>query len=294
MAKDNLDANPEQPSKDKKAGRGKRGALSTSERDYIEKWASTKDIKQISKDIGKGVPTIRKYAYDKNLVLKDDAATSETAFREKEARAILRSREYWNELKQQFTDSELREFEQLWAKLWLQFSGDVLASEELQMKKYITLEIMKDRFGKQAFDCIRDAEKLRKTINEEYAKPVKNLDGIKQLNLALENHQRHHLEFAKQQRETMGEQKDVEKSLRVSRDDRIKSILDATQNWTSIIRLLNENAQVRDEVGRQLEVMRAAKENSFSLLSDFHTFIDGGVDKPILSHDTIGEKNNEG
>ena len=274
---------------DKKNNRGKRGALSTGEMKFIEKHISYKTIDEISKEIGKSKLTIRKHVYSKNLVTKEDIEKNTNAQEEAKARDILRHREYWYEVKQQFTPEELKVFEQTWTKLWVQFVGDVLHSEELQMKKYITLEIMKDRFGKQIFNCIQEIEILENKLIAERQKTKPDRDEIRYLNMMIEKYQTNHIALAKNQRETMGEQKGVESQLRVSRDDRVKAVADATKNWTSIIRLLTENSQIRHEVGTHIELMRISKDKSQMLLSDFHKYCDNSIDRPLLSKDTVGD-----
>lgn len=277
------------PSKDKASGRGKRGALSNPEKEFIKKNASILTVQEISERLGKSVAPIRKYIYQTNLVSKDELAKNSAALEEAKCKDILRHREYWPEIKQQFTVGEIKVFEQIWTKLWLQFNGDVLASEELQMKKYITLEIMRDRFGKQIFTCIKEIEDIenRMTVAKNQANPDR--DEIRALSLQLERHQTNHIALSKQQRETMQEQKSVEGQLRVSRDDRVKSVQDATKNWTTIIRLLNDNAAVRTEVGKHIELMRIAKDKSQLLLGTLHTYVDGSIDRPIISESTMGD-----
>lgn len=281
------------PSKDKAAGKNKRGQLSTDEMRYIEKYASIKPIEDISRDISKSVRVVSKYIYKKNLVSKDDLTKNSLAVEESKCKEILRHREYWSEIKQQFTPGEIKVFEQIWVKLWMQFTGDVLASEELQMKKYITLEIMKDRFGKQILTCIQEIENIESRMNAEKNKTNPDKDEIRYLSMQLEKYQNNHINLSKQQRETMAEQKSVEGQLRVSRDDRVKSVQDATKNWTTILRLLNDNPTIRTEVGRHVELMRIAKDKSQTLLSGLHKYVDGSIDQPILSKDTIGNTENE-
>jgi hypothetical protein len=279
------------PSKDRALGKNKRGKLSTPEMEYIEKNVNIKTIKELSKDISKSITTIRKYVYSKNLVSKEDLTRNVKAKEEAQYRDILRHREYWAEVKQQFTANELKTFEEIWVKLWAQFSGDTLPSEELQMKKYITLEIMKDRFGKQIYSSIKELEKLQTDLDAERLKTKPDKGFIRELGLLIEKYQTNHILLSKNQREAMESQRQIESQLRVSRDDRIKSIADATKNWTTIIKLLNEDAEIRDEVGRHIEMTRAAKDNSQLLLSDYHKYVDGSLDRPILSKDTVGDVN---
>lgn len=290
---DELDTNG--PSKDKAADRNKRGALSSGEMKYIEENAATKSLQEMSVEISKSVGTIKKYVYKKNLVTKEDTKSPDgIAIREIQCRDILRNREYWPELQLQFSSAEVKQFEQSWVKMYLQFNEDCQWTEELQMKKYLTLEIMKDRFGRQVYTCIMEIDKLQKAIDDERAAGTKNSAAIRELSMLLEKYQSNQIQLAKQQRETIQEQKDVESKLKGSRDQRVKSYLDANENFSAGLRLLHENQVVRENLAKHIEIMRQAQEFAKCKLYDYHTFVDGTLDKLILSEEsTINEENED-
>lgn len=268
---------------------GKRGVLSLVERKFIEENISFKTIQEISKEIGKSEKTVRKYVFAKNLVSKEETEKVPNAHRKARVKDILRSREYWPEIKRQFDSLELSMFEEHFVNLYLQFDEDVLASEELQIKKYVTLEILKDRMLKLDFSNSQQIEQIKKMLDEEYSLPSdqKNPETVKMLNNNIERLQANQLTFLKEYREMTEEQKYAEKALKISRDDRIKNIQDATQNWTSVVRTLSENQIMRDKVGRHIEIMNIAAEQQKNKLFGFHKYINGAVDKPILSKESI-------
>lgn len=282
---DELDVNG--PSKDKAADRNKRGALSSGEMKYIEENAATKSLQEMSDAINKSVATIKKYVYKKNLVTKEDVKSPDgAAIREIQCRDILRNREYWSELQLQFSPVELKQFEQSWVKMYLQFNSDVQFTEEFQMKKYLTLEIMKDRFGRQVYTCIQEIDKLQKLIDDERAAGTKNSAAIRELSMLLEKYQSNQIQLAKQQRETIQEQKDIETKLKGSRDQRVKQYLDANENWTAGLKLLHEDQIVRENLAKHIEIMRQAQALAKCKLYDYHTYEDKSVDRMILSQES--------
>ena len=287
---DNLDSYG--PSKDKKGCRGKRGVLSTGEMAYIKKNVAIKTINEIAISLSKSELTIRKYIFKKNLVTKETLENVPDAYRRAKIKTMLRNREYWPEIKQQFNLDELKMYEEHFVNLYLQFDEDVLASEELQIKKYITLEILKDRMLKQEYSNSHQVERTRKMLDVEYALPPeqKNIEGIRSLTNTLEKLQSNQLTFLKEYRDITEEQKYAEKSLKISRDDRIKNIQDATQNWTSILRLLNENSVIRNKVGKHIEIMKIAALKQEQELFNLHKYVNGDVDYPILNVESIGDK----
>lgn len=268
-------------------GGGKRGALSTPEMEFIKQNATILDVKQISEQIGKSVETIRKYAYKANITIKDkDGQDGDT--RTIRLRKLLKSREYWSEVQKMFDPDELKMFEDLWIKLYKQFDEDVLPTEELQINKHITLEITKMGFLKKVRTIQKQVEATQKTLDEEYAKPSdqKNMDAIKTLLTMIDRLEANQLEFNKQIIAIVDKQKDTEKALKGSREQRVKEYIDAEKNWTNAVRIL-ENAEIRDQIGKHIEIMKAAQELEQHRLYDFHTFADGTLDRLVLNSDSV-------
>lgn len=48
-----------------------------------------------------------------------------------------------------------------------------------------------------------------------------------------------------------------------------------------------ENRELRKRLGEDMEKMRLASELEYQRLSSLHKYIDGGVDQPILNHESI-------
>lgn len=276
------------PSKDKAAGRGKRGCLSTAEMDFIQENAETMDVTDISKSIGKSITTIRKYAYKENLQIREKGENT----RFYKIRRFLRSRQYWKDIQKQFSSDEIKVFENTWISLYMQFDEDVMPMEELQMNKHITLIILRNRYLQKMFNFERRALSMQKLLEEEYNKSIENrdLDEIKKLENILDKCQLNQLELNKQINTLLDKQKETEKQLKISRDQRIKGVLDSTQNWTSVLRLLNDSVEIRDQVGRHIEIMRAAQENEKFRLFSYHSFIDKSTDRIILNKESVDFK----
>ena len=91
------------------------------------------------------------------------------------------------------------------------------------------------------------------------------------------------------------EKKDsVTKSLKATRDQRVKRIEDSKTSWIGVIRAL-EDAELRDRVGDEVELMKIAKDRAYDRLGQNHQYMDNKVDRPILNADTLdleeGENN---
>ena len=74
------------------------------------------------------------------------------------------------------------------------------------------------------------------------------------------------------------EKKDsVTKSLKATRDQRVKRIEDSKTSWIGVIRAL-EDAELRDRVGDEVELMKIAKDRAYDRLGQNHQYMDNKVE----------------
>lgn len=259
----------------------RRGPLSQQEKLFIEQNAATMKIADIAASLLRNENSIKTYITENKLF------SEETFVRNEEDTELvnhLHSLDWWQSIRDQFSEKELGFFENFWVRLFRQFDYDVLPSEEIQMRKFITLEIMKDRTQKQ----IRGNELIIEVLDEKYRKELAvDKDQRDKLVIMDLREQLSSLKSAsphlnKEFLDLCKEQESLARGLSASRNDRIKNIQDATKNWTSVLKLL-EDSGVRREVGKYMEVMRVARDKELGRLVQYHKFVDGDYDKPILS-----------
>jgi len=70
-------------------------------------------------------------------------------------------------------------------------------------------------------------------------------------------------------------------SLKGTRDQRIKEIEKKTVSYVDLIKKLQEK-EFREKEGRQLALFKKAVKQQEDELSDYHTYVDGELDLPIL------------
>ena len=75
----------------------------------------------------------------------------------------------------------------LWINLIKQFREDVLPAEELQIKQFITIDILINRSMKERKRHITETEKLQKAVDKEYAKTDAERDIPKLANVDWQN-----------------------------------------------------------------------------------------------------------
>lgn len=265
----------------------KRGALSTEEMNFITRNVHEMTIDNIAIALSRTTKPIQKYIEGNNLLLisvKDEEQLDVL-------RRKLKTRPYWKEVVKQLTKGELEYFVETWVNTMLSFNEDVVYLEELNIKRLVTLEILMDRSMKQRKSHEEDAQNLQEIKDKEYSKDAEDRDMALLMDLD------QNLAFARasvgnfttEHTKLLGEIKYIEKSLKATRDDRIKLIQDGKSSWAGYLRMLEDEGQ-RKKIGREAELMRMAKDKARERLSEYHVYQDKTVDQPLLSSETVKDE----
>ena len=275
----------------KKAPR-KRGQLALEEQQFIRDNIDSLSIEQIAEALNRTVKPIQRYVTESKIGIQSkDEQENDRTLRQK-----LHAKTFWIEITKQFDEStgELQYFEDTWIGLVKQFREDVLPAEELQIKQFITIDILINRSMKERKRHIADTEKLQEEVDREYKLPEDVRDGPKLANLETQ------LSFARnsianytnEYTKLLNEQQKISKDLKATREQRIKRIEDGKSSWIGLIRML-EDEEIREREGREMEIMNMAVEQQVKNLSEYHTYQDGEVDTPLLTPETVKEKTDE-
>lgn len=210
-------------------------------------------------------------------------------------RLELRNSEAWKNLKGEFTSEELKYFEEGYIKLMSQFKGDgVMASEETQIFQAIKFEILMSRNLKERRRCrddISNLENIQTSFLSGFNNDPKNmgpddkefsLNLETQLNVARQSEQSRTGEYVKLQERHEA----LMKSLKSTRDQRIKQVESSKVSFLSVIKLLQDR-DVQDRECRQMELMKMAGAREYTRLGRPMKYEDGNDDSPILSADTV-------
>jgi len=265
----------------------KRGQLSLDEEKFIRDNVSLLTIDQIAENLNRSSAPIKRYITEQKLLLSHDD-TDETL------RTKLHSKSFWHEITKQFDEhsGELDYFEEIWINLIKQFREDVLPAEELQIKQFITIDILINRSMKERKRHIEETEKLQAVINDIYSKPEDQRDIPKLANLETQ------LTFARnsiasytnEYTKLLTEQQKISKDLKATREQRIKRIEDGKSSWVGLIRML-EDEEIREKEGREMVILNMATDKAREQLQQYHSYQDGNVDIPILTPEVMLNKN---
>ena len=257
----------------------KKGRLSKREQAYIKKHHQTMPPSEIAAKLDRDPVSIENYI-EKKLGEKEV---------EEKAGYNLKSRPFWEEIKKQFNNEELKMFIYHWGRIISQFRDDVLPTEELQITDAIKLEILMNRDLRQQRETIQSIEEITAIIQAEKQKDVIDQDRDYVLNLerqvavyraAIES-------LSKDYKDLQGKKGTMLKDLKATREQRIKRLEDSRETFTGWIKGVMENPAFRDELSISMEKMRIAVDKEYERLSTYHKYTDGLVDQPLLVPENV-------
>jgi IS30 family transposase len=266
----------------------KRGQLSLDEEKFIRDSLNTMSIEQIANALNRNISPIDRYIEENQLYSLEEIDENNVLKRK------LHSKTFWQEIIRQFDEDsgELQYFEDTWIGLIKQFREDVLPAEELQIKQFITIDILINRSMKERKRHISETEKLQKLVDSEYEKPEDQRDIPRLANLETQ------LSFARnsiasytnEYTKLLNEQQKISKDLKATREQRIKRIEDGKSSWVGLIRML-EDEEIREKEGREMEIMNMAAQKAKLKLTEYHEFQDSSVDQPFLIPEQLKDDN---
>lgn len=263
----------------------KRGVLSNEERNYIERNVHDLMVEDIAKHLNRTPATIKKYIHDNNLVGSIDEREQQ---QRSSLKARLQNKAYWPEIQKQFDEDELLYFIDLWVGTMIQFEEDVRWTEELQLTEWISFKIHVNRCLKEQQEHKAEVTRLQKLLNQEYSGPEEERDVNKIVSLQqqLDFSKGSIVSYTKRHTDLHSQANKIIKDLKGTRDVRIKRIDDGKTSWIGFLRML-EDEGARRQIGREMELMRLAKDASRKKMAEYHQFEDGTLDQPFLSDETL-------
>ena len=263
----------------------KRGQLSLDEEKYIKDNIHSLSVADIANNLNRNIAPIQKYA-EQNFLFTDQESIADLEY----LKLKLHTKPFWPEITKQFdnTSGELEYFENTWVSLIKQFREDVLPAEELQIKQFITIDILINRSMKERKRHIADTEKIQNEVDKEYAKSEDQRDIPKLANLETQ------LSFARnsianytnEYTKLLNEQQKISKDLKATREQRIKRIEDGKSSWVGLIRML-EDEQLREKQGREMEILKLATLNQKNKLEQLHSYSNNNIDRPFLTPESV-------
>lgn len=262
----------------------KRGQLSLDEEKFIKDNIATLSVEQIANALNRNESPIVRFIDENQLFALEDKTENEILKRK------LHSKTFWNEIVRQFDSEsgELEYFEDTWIGLIKQFREDVLPAEELQIKQFITIDILINRSMKERKRHIAETEKLQRLVDKEYEKPddQRDIPRLANLETQLSFARNSIASYTNEYTKLLNEQQKISKDLKATREQRIKRIEDGKSSWVGLIRML-EDEEIREKEGREMEILNMATEKYKQQFYGYHSYQDQKLDKPLLNNESV-------
>ena len=212
-------------------------------------------------------------------------------YNEEKAHYDLTFRPYFTELKQQFTEEELKLFQYHWARIISQFKDDVIPTEELQVVDLIKLELLMNRALKYNKENIEQINALGGLIALERQRDHDQQDKDELFNMERQvaSLRASQESLNKDYRELQTKKNSMLKEMKATREQRVKRLEDSKQNFNSWMSYLVANPELVKSYGVEMEKMRLAMNQERDRLSEFHKYQDEEVDQPFLTPETVKE-----
>lgn len=270
----------------------KSGTMSKDEKDYIRKFMGLKSDAEIGKILNRAEVQIERY---RKQILEESADISLKATeRTKWIEELHRDTE-WDNIKKQFTKEELITFENSYAEMMFQFK-EVYYTEKEQIFSYITTKIKLIRHNIEVIKSQKDIERMERLLEDTYDKAEYDKDNksMKELLISLEQQlaAAKNASFAKtkEYKELSAQAESILGKLKATREQRIKKVEDSKHNIIGLLKFLDDQEN-RKALGIELLLADAAAEQEKKRLTEYHTYADGTVDRPILLPETIESLN---
>ena len=229
------------------------------EKIYILESAPTVTVEAIAKHINRDPKAVAKWIKSNGLTPRwgDKENAGLGIYSEKLAiKEELRASQVWKKLKQKFTDDEVAIFEEGYISIITQFKDDIFATEENQIHKLLTYQILMDRNliqRKKIFKDIELMEREQREIIQSVSGQLSLLD--ESTHARLDSIQQNILLFRDQDRSMTKEFTDLEgnhqaimKDLKGTRDKRITKIEGSKVSFIGLLKTMQEE-EARSQEG---------------------------------------------
>lgn len=260
----------------------RKGPLSDVDKRNIEDWVEFKTAEESARDLHRSLKQVKRYrdqylANAPAVVVK--RSESDDFIRE------LHACSNWQDIKEQFTDGELIFYENTYVGYRHQFK-DMTSTELTQLYQMITLEVFMNRHNRDRRKIQEEIELFEKLVRKERELPEKEraVDKLMHMEDALLACRSATGAKTKEFKDLLDKHSDIMKTLKGTRDQRIKNIEDRGK-FIGILKEL-EITERRKAIGEITGLMDLAVAQEKERLAAPHQYMDKSIDQPILNSET--------
>lgn len=220
--------------------------------------------------------------------IKPSNNTHEELKRKQSVQSDLHKESFWLGLVKKFSPQELEYFSQQYAAHIMQFerTAKVAHTEKMQLMHLLTCNILLDRCMIRQKEHLDEMEKIKKEIDEKNKDPNKDFKEVKTLNDMYNAYGAAFATFSKEAAELQSKLELMQRNLNITRQQRTQNIQEANSSFGAYIEAL-EDEVVREREGASINIFRAAVEKERRRLMEYHTYVDGEIDIPLMNADTL-------
>lgn len=266
-------------------GARRRGPLTHEDKEFIRNNCSVMSDSQIADKLYRSQAPIVEFR--KKFIGEDTKTQNEAS-----ARLKLRNRPEWKLWQEQFTKSELEYIEYTYSKLMGQFNNDVLPTEEKQIFQIIEVEVLLNSVKSERRRTVVDMETLDKELRDEVLSAKPDKDKVQGLQVQLQAVKAGYHASINNYKVLLEKHASLMADLKGTRAARVKNIENSKRSLIGYIKEL-EKDEFRQSEGLEAEIMKMAAKKEYDRLTDYHTYEDGTVDRPILTPEILEDEDSE-
>lgn len=264
--------------------------MSATDKEYIKSNYTILTAKELANNLYRNPKAIIKFLKKEGLI---DSAKRVSSIASVEF--DIRKTPHWEQLKKQFSPEELDSFMYHWNNTIRQFRDDVTHLEELQIVGMIKIEVLMNRLLVQERQTQLRIEDLEDQIHTERMRALEDKDPetLEVLEGTITNLYGSKDSIGKEYRDMAARLEKMMINLKGTRDQRLQEVESSKDTMVGWVKMLIQQPELRKKIGLAMEKMRIAMKVEYERLSDYHTYIDGSVDQPILTSDSVKEDHYE-
>lgn len=258
----------------------KRGKLSNEETAFIRENSRKMPKDRIAMELNRTIEPIERYIAEQGL-----STNTEEHDRTMTKKRLL-NKYFWKSIEDQLEPEEISYFVNGWIDMMEMYNNDVTATEEQEMKQFLLFEISKNRCGKTKRKQIEEVEKWQKMFEDEELKGANKDPNLSSLYGNMKsNAQTMVTQINMEMDKYVKACADILKSLKSTRDQRIKQVESGQTTFMSVLKFL-EDKKNRELRGRIDELQKLAADKKTAELYELHQYGDGSLDPVILNHES--------
>lgn len=253
----------------------KNGPITAEEKKFISLNLKNMSANDIAEELGRNPETI-----EKEIRQLDSVGTRSEIL-------DLKKRQDWKQIQAQFTEEEIEVFKAHWNGVVQQFSSEIYYTESLQIIAAIKHDILSNRILNDQMKIKAEISRLENELEDERKQDKPDKNKILSIENQISSYCIAENVNGKEFRESSSKLMAVLKDLKALRSDRISRVEDMKKSFSSFMKSIIEDQEIKRNFGGWIEKHRLATEKEYKRLGNLHLFANQELDRPILNSETV-------